>query len=124
MYNTSVFSHDLIGINDMCMTRVCNDVRRCHVLEIENGDVAVLDFIDCGFIGKLPCCDLKLIPRDHFLYHAPSICKDFLLAHVIFNDEISDYRERLRKIHDFLLNQTYDMEVVGMVRNASFCHNI
>ena len=101
------------------MAKVENDVRRCHVLEILNGGVAVLDFIDCGFIGKLPYSELKSIPRDHFLYHTPSVCKEFHLAHVVINDGLTDHRERLKKVHDFLLNQTYDMEIVGVVSNAS-----
>lgn len=104
------------------MVKVGNDVRRCHVLEIKNGDVAVLDFIDCGFIGNLPYSELKCIPKDHFLYHTPSICKDFYLAHVLINDGLTDYRERLKKVHDFLLNKSYNMEVVGVVSNALCCN--
>lgn len=100
----------------MCMAKVSNEIRRCHVLKIENGEIAVLYFIDCGFIGKLSCCELKLMPRDHFLFHAPSACEDFLLAHVIINDEIPDYRERMKKVYDLLLNRSYDMEIVGVVR--------
>lgn len=104
-----------ISLGAMCIAKIGKEICRCRVLEIDNGGLVSLDFIDNGFVGKLPVSELKLLPTNHQLSREPPICKEFVLSGIIIETTVKDYRERLKKLYDHLHNNLFEMGISGKV---------
>lgn len=101
----------------MCIAKIGKEICRCRVLEFDNNDggLVSLDFIDNGFVGKLPISELKLLPINHQLSREPPICKEFVLADLIIETSLKDYREKLKTMYNHLHNNLFEMVISGKV---------